>query len=43
MTLRMQLNPANAAAFPGLSPERAHADYVLCGCLLFFVAWNFMG
>jgi hypothetical protein len=39
----MQLNPANAPHFASLSPERAVADYALCGCLLLLTAWNFMG
>nr|AOT82156.1 defender against cell death 1 [Botryococcus braunii] len=42
VVLRMQANPANKD-FKNLSPERAFADYVLCSCLLFYVAWNFMG
>jgi oligosaccharyltransferase complex subunit epsilon len=41
--LRMQLTPANKAEFPGLTLERAVADYIVAGMLLFFVTWNFMG
>jgi len=42
-SLRMQLTPANKAEFAGLTLERAMADYVVAGMLLFFVTWNFMG
>ena len=40
--LRMQLAPETAGAF-AFSPQRAVADYALCGCLLMLTAWNFMG
>lgn len=42
-SLRMQLTPANKAEFEGLTLQRAMADYVVAGMLLFFVTWNFMG
>jgi hypothetical protein len=38
----MQVDPSSDE-FKGLLPERAYADFVLCGCLLFLVVWNFMG
>ena len=41
--LRMQLTPAHKAEFPGLTLERAVADYAVAAMLLFFVTWNFMG
>jgi hypothetical protein len=39
----MQLTPANKGEFPGLTLERAIADYIVAAMLLFFVTWNFMG
>lgn len=42
-SLRMQLTPANKGEFPGLTLERAVADYAVAAMLLFFVTWNFMG
>ncbi|EIE25632.1 hypothetical protein COCSUDRAFT_83639 [Coccomyxa subellipsoidea C-169] len=42
VSLRMQVDPSSDE-FKGLLPERAYADFVLCGCLLFLVVWNFMG
>lgn len=42
VSLRMQVDPSTTE-FKGLLPERAYADFVFCGCLLFLVVWNFMG
>lgn len=42
VSLRMQVDPS-IDEFKGLLPERAYADFVLCGCLLFLIVWNFMG
>lgn len=41
-SLRMQSDPANKD-FKGISPERAYADYVLAGMVLFAAAWNYIG
>jgi oligosaccharyltransferase complex subunit epsilon len=41
-SLRMQSDPANKD-FKGISPERAYADYVLAGMVLFLAAWNYIG
>lgn len=41
-SLRMQSDPANKD-FKGISPERAYADFVLAGMVLFLAAWNYIG
>ena len=42
VSLRIQTDPANAAEFPSVSPERAFADYVLGSLLLHFFCVNFV-
>ena len=42
MSLRMQVDP-QSTEFKTLLLERAYADVLLCGCLLFLIVWNFMG
>lgn len=41
-SLRMQSDPANKD-FKGISPERAYADFVLAGMVLFLAAVNYLG
>ncbi|KAF0693293.1 Aste57867_15727 [Aphanomyces stellatus] len=45
VSLRMQIDPSNAAAFAAdpRSPQRAFADYLFCNLVLFLVVMNFMG
>ena len=42
VSLRMQVDP-QSTEFKTLLLERAYADVLLCGCLLFLIVWNFMG
>ena len=38
----MQVDPTSTE-FKSLLLERAYADVIFCGCLLFLIVWNFMG
>ncbi len=38
----MQVEP-QSTEFKSLLLERAYADVLLCGFLLFLIVWNFMG
>ena len=38
----MQVDP-QSTEFKSLLLERAYADALLCGFLLFLIVWNFMG
>lgn len=42
VSLRMQVDP-QSTEFKTLLLERAYADVLLCGCLMFLIVWNFMG
>lgn len=42
VSLRMQVDP-QSTEFKSLLLERAYADVLLCGFLLFLIVWNFMG
>ena len=42
VSLRMQVDP-QSTEFKSLLLERAYADALLCGLLLFLIVWNFMG
>ena len=42
VSLRMQVDPSSTE-FKSLLLERAYADVIFCGCLLFLIVWNFMG
>ena len=42
VSLRMQVDPTSTE-FKSLLLERAYADAIFCGCLLFLIVWNFMG
>lgn len=44
LALRQQLDPATAPSeFPGLSAERAVADYVLANLVVLLAVWNYLG
>ncbi|KAH7170668.1 oligosaccharyl transferase [Dactylonectria macrodidyma] len=42
ISLRVQTNEGNKSEFPGVSPERAFADYVVCSLILHFFCVNFI-
>lgn len=42
ISLRVQTNDTNKSEFPGVSPERAFADYVVCSLILHFFCVNFI-